>query len=80
MTVATILVYRNYFHPVEQVEPAIADLGLLVVVTGAGFVLAAVVTPPMTARFGVRRWMIACLVGLGGLPAGARRDLHRRCG
>ena len=35
VTVATILVYRNYFHRVDEVEPAIADLGLLVVVTGA---------------------------------------------
>ena len=63
VTVATILVYRNYFHPVTEVEPAIADLGLLVGFTGAGFVLAAVVTPPMTARIGVRAWMIGCLFG-----------------
>jgi MFS family permease len=61
VTVATILVYRNYFHTVDQVEPAIADLGLLVVVTGAGFVFAAVVTPPATAWLGVRRWMVICL-------------------
>ena len=59
--VATILVYRNYFHRIDEVEPAIADLGVLVVVTGAGFVLAAAVTPPMTARVGVRGWIIACL-------------------
>ncbi|HWJ52916.1 MAG TPA: MFS transporter [Propionibacteriaceae bacterium] len=63
VTVATILVYRNYFHALEQVEAAIADLGLLVVVTGAGFVFAAVVTPPASARLGVRRWMVICLVG-----------------
>ena len=63
VTVATILVYRNYFHTLDQVESAIADLGLLVVVTGAGFVFAAVVTPPASARLGIRRWMIICLVG-----------------
>ncbi len=63
VTVATILVFRNYFHGLEQVEAAIADLGLLVIVTGAGFVFAAVVTPPASARLGVRRWMIICLVG-----------------
>ena len=34
VTVATILVYRNYFHTVTDVEPAIADLGVLVVATG----------------------------------------------
>lgn len=63
VTVATILVYRNYFHPVEDVDAALADLGLLVVVTGAGFVLAAVVTPPATARIGVRAWMVVALAG-----------------
>ncbi len=63
VTVATILVYRNYFHTLDQVEPAIADLGLLVVITGAGFVFAAVVTPPASARLGIRRWMMICLVG-----------------
>ena len=62
VTVATILVYRNYFHTLDQVEAAIADLGLLVAITGAGFVFAAVVTPPLSARFGVRAWMIICLV------------------
>ena len=63
VTVATILVYRNYFHTLEQVEAAIADLGILVVITGAGFVFAAVVTPPMSARLGVRSWIVVCLVG-----------------
>jgi MFS family permease len=60
--VATILVYRNYFHSLDEVDAAIADLGLLVVITGAGFVLASVVTPPMSARLGVRRTMIVCLL------------------
>lgn len=65
VTVATILVYRNYFHAVTDVDAAIADLGLLVVFTGAGFVLAAVVTPPMTARIGVRAWIVVSLVASG---------------
>ena len=65
VTVATILVYRNYFHAVEDIDAAIADLGLLVVITGAGFVFAAVVTPPLSARLGLRRWMVLCLVGSG---------------
>ena len=62
VTVATILVYRNYFHSLDQVDAAIADLGLLVVVTGAGFVLAAAVTPPAAAALGVRRWLTVSLV------------------
>jgi MFS family permease len=67
VTVATILVYRNYFHAVTDVDAAIADLGILVGVTGAGFVLAAVVTPPMTARIGVRAWIIVSLAASGVL-------------
>jgi len=63
VTVATILVYRNYFHTLEEVDAAIADLALLVVVTGAGFVLAAVVTPPATAALGLRRWVTLNLLG-----------------
>lgn len=63
VTVAMILVYRNYFHRVEEVEAAIADLGLLVAFTGAGFLLAAVVTPPVAARIGVRAWIVCCLLG-----------------
>ncbi|MCW2810484.1 MAG: putative major facilitator superfamily transporter [Friedmanniella sp.] len=65
VTVSMILVYRNYFHTLEEVDAAIADLGLLVVLTGAGFVVAAAVTPPMTARLGLRRWMVVSLVGSG---------------
>lgn len=61
--VATILVYRNYFHPPQDVDAAIADLGLLVVITGAGFVVAAAVTPPVVRRIGARRWMTLCLLG-----------------
>lgn len=63
VTVAMILVYRNYFHTLEEVDAAIADLGLLVVVTGAGFVVAAAVTPLLSPRLGVRGSIFACLVG-----------------
>jgi MFS family permease len=62
VTVAMILVYRNYFHTLDQVDAAIADLGLLVVITGAGFAFASVVTPPLSARLGVRNTMIICLL------------------
>jgi MFS family permease len=62
VTVAMILVYRNYFHTLDQVDAAIADLGLLVVITGAGFAFASVVTPLMSARLGVRTTMIICLL------------------
>jgi len=62
VTVGTILVYRNYFHAPDDIEAALADLGLLVVITGGGFVMAAVVTPPVSATIGVRSWIVVCLV------------------
>ena len=62
VTVATILVFRNYFHRPDQIDAAIGDLGLVVVITGAGFAFASVVTPPMSARWGLRSSMIICLV------------------
>ena len=62
VTVATILVFRNYFHSPDQIDPAIADLGLVVVITGAGFIFASVVTPPMSARLGLRGSVIICLL------------------
>jgi MFS family permease len=62
VTVTVILVYRNYFHTSDQLDAAIADLGLLVVITGAGFVFASVVTPPVSARLGVRSTMILALL------------------
>jgi MFS family permease len=63
VTVAMILAFRNYLHSPDQLDAAIADLGLLVVITGAGFVFASVVTPPISARHGLRITMIICLVG-----------------
>jgi MFS family permease len=62
VTVTVILVYRNYFHTPDQLDAAITDLGLLVVITGAGFVFASVVTPPVSARLGVRSAMIIALL------------------
>jgi MFS family permease len=62
VTVATILVFRNYFHRSDQIDAAIADLSVVVVITGAGFIFASVVTPSMSARWGLRSSMIICLV------------------
>ncbi|MVA74586.1 MFS transporter [Auraticoccus sp. F435] len=61
VTVAVIVIYRNTFYTVEEATPAIAALGLWAGATGAGFVLAAVVTPFVTARTGLRRWVVLLL-------------------
>jgi len=63
VTVATILVYRNYFHTVAEVNAAIGELGVLALVTGIGFVLAAAVTPIVRRRIGAKAWMVGCFAG-----------------
>ncbi|HEU5484491.1 MAG TPA: MFS transporter, partial [Microlunatus sp.] len=59
VTVAMILVFRNHLNALTDVNAALADLGLLAVITAAGFVAAAAVTPPLSVRWGVRRLVVA---------------------
>lgn len=61
VTVGAILVYRNSFYAVDEADAAVAALGLWLGATGAGFILSAVVTPFVTARIGLRRWVVLLL-------------------
>ncbi|WP_432559320.1 MFS transporter [Granulicoccus sp. GXG6511] len=63
--VATILLFRNWFHEVEDIESAMADIALWAGATGAGFIASAVAVPPLARRMGVRRTMITLLLGAG---------------
>ncbi|HEY5628781.1 MAG TPA: hypothetical protein VIR16_04650 [Candidatus Limnocylindrales bacterium] len=67
--VGTILIYRNHFHTVADVNAAMADLSLWALATGVGFFAASAVTPPMASRVGVRRWMIVLAVAAGVFQA-----------
>ncbi|CAA9343742.1 MAG: hypothetical protein AVDCRST_MAG72-994 [uncultured Nocardioidaceae bacterium] len=60
-TVATILLYRNYFYASDDVDSALAGLTLAVLVSGAGFLLAAAVTPMATRRVSTRVWVLLLL-------------------
>jgi MFS family permease len=60
-TVSLILLYRNYFHAPGEVSAAFNELSVAVLVSGVGFVAAAVVTPVVTQRVGSRRWVVALL-------------------
>lgn len=62
-TVSLILLYRNYFHGTAQAEAAFNQLTLAIVVSGLGFVSAAVVTPVVTERITPRSWILVLLVG-----------------
>ncbi len=61
-SVALILLYRNYFHDADEVNAAFNELSVAVLVSGAGFVSAAVLTPVVTERITQRSWVLGLLV------------------
>ena len=62
-TVSLILLYRNYFHGPGETDAAFNELSAAVLVSGAGFVTAAVLTPVVTERLPQRTWVLGLLVG-----------------
>ena len=62
-TVALILLYRNYFHDSTDVDAAFNGLSIAVLVSGLGFLSAAVLTPLVTRRISPRAWILTLLVG-----------------
>jgi MFS family permease len=61
--VALILLYRNYFHGPGGGDAAFAGLAVAVLVSGVGFVSAAVLTPLVTERISPRSWILLLLLG-----------------
>ncbi|NLT30581.1 MAG: MFS transporter [Propionibacterium sp.] len=57
-----ILIHRNHLNGNNTINEALAQLGVWAGATGAGYLLAAVVTPLGTQRFGVRVWIILLTV------------------
>ncbi len=72
-SVMLVLLYRNHFYAAEDADAAFAALSTAALVGGAGFVLAAFVTPVVTERLAPRSWVVTLLV-LAGItqlfPAG----------
>jgi len=61
-TIATLLLYRNYFNdPEHGTDSAMRGLGLVFGAAGAGFFLAATITPGITRRIGKPAWMVVAL-------------------
>ncbi len=61
-TIATLLLYRNYFNdPEHGTDSAMRGLGLVFGAAGAGFFLAATITPGITRRIGKPAWMVLSL-------------------
>jgi MFS family permease len=60
-TVMLILLHRNHFHGNGETDAAFAGLALAVLVSGAGFVTAALLTPVVTERVTLRAWILLLL-------------------
>jgi MFS family permease len=60
-TVATILLYRNTFNDPSDTDAGLTGLSIAVLVTGLGFLTAALLTPSVTRRLGKRRWIVTLL-------------------
>lgn len=69
-TVAGILLYRNYFHDDGFFRAGLAGLSQMVAVAAAGSLLAAVVTPAATRRFGKPTWIATLLITAGAVELG----------
>ena len=73
-TIATLLLYRNYFTDSGWLRAGLTGVGQVVAAGGVGVVLAAVVTPSVTRRLGKEAWIVAVFAGasavevLFGLP------------
>ena len=61
-SVALFLLYRNHLNGPADGEAAFADLSRAVLVGGAGFLAAAVLTPWVTERVAPRSWVIVLLL------------------
>lgn len=69
-TIVTVLLYRNYFNDAQETGSALGGLALAVLASGAGFLLAAVVTPPVTRRLGTAQWIVVTLAAAAVTEAG----------
>lgn len=64
LTLAMLLLYRNYFVTDDDVQASIGGLVFVVLAGSVGVLVAAVATPPVTRRFGGWRWIGGLLASL----------------
>lgn len=62
-TISAVLLYRNYFSAPADVGAGLRGLALAFAAAGAGFLVAAILTPTAVRRAGTRSWVIGCLAG-----------------
>jgi MFS family permease len=57
-TIATVLLYRNYFHGDADTDAALGGLALIFLASGLGVLTAAAITPSASRRLGEERWIV----------------------
>src|SRR5205814_1861876 len=57
LALATLLLFRQYFHHGQDVTGSISGLGMVFVAGSLGVLVAAFATPPVTRRVGGWRWV-----------------------
>jgi MFS family permease len=63
LALAVLLLYRQYFHHSKDLSGSISGLGMVFVAGGAGVLIAAFLTPPITRWIGAWRWIAWLLAG-----------------
>ncbi|MGH8969723.1 MAG: MFS transporter, partial [Actinomycetes bacterium] len=59
-TISAILLFRSHFNDPDDVDAGLAGLATAFAASGAGFLLAAVITPEVTHRIRKTTWVAAC--------------------
>ena len=62
-TISGILLYRSYFNDPDDVDAGLAGLATAFAASGAGFLLAAVITPEVTRHLRKQTWIAVCFAG-----------------
>jgi MFS family permease len=72
-TIMTLLLYRNTFDDIGPLRDGLAGAGQAATAGGVGLVAAAIVTPRITRRIGLHRWIAIAttLPAVSGLALGA---------
>jgi len=59
-TISAILLFRSYFNDSDDADAGLAGLAGAFAASGAGFLIAAVITPWVTHRISTSRWIVIC--------------------
>ena len=70
-TLLVLILTRNSFNTIDDSTRALGEFSFVIAFAGAGALLGAVVTPPLSARLGVVRWARFVLVACGVVIAAA---------